>query len=558
MQHSLLQPLLPQEHLLPSPLQLSSRTQRRLLGILLLLGVVLRVVRYALPFPLWGDECMLAVNFIQRSFADMLRPLEYHQIAPLGFLWAELAAVKLGGFHTWTLHLFPTLCSLAALLVFAYLASRVLDGWPLVLAVGTLAVAYYPIRHGAEVKQYACDLLMSALLLALALRWYQTPQESRWLWLLVLVVPVALVFSLPGVFVAGGVSLFVLYVLWKHCTWSRRLLVPWLVYNAVLVAAFGLLLVVFIQRHRTPEVAQGVAAWWREAFPPWNEPLKLPGWLVKIHFGRMFSYPLGGKDGGSTLTTLGFLAGLGVLASRSRTRALVVLVLAPFALALVAAALRRYPYGASARTMLYLAPLIILVAAVGWTWTLSKLATWLRMPRFMWVGLVPATVLGTALLLHMSLQPYKTPYDRDHDHFARWFWTQMSYQAEVVCVESELGERLFRGQWIQFAPEYRCYMHLYSPRHRRKEKPHWEAVSARHPLRCVVLSAPHVPYDQEALRRWLQRMEKRYALVNYDVFPINPHTDRFYARRYEVFEFVPREQVAQYRRPFELPGPVLR
>ncbi len=532
--------------------------QRRLLGGLLLLGVVLRLLRFALPFPLWGDECMLAVNFIHRSFADMLRPLEYHQIAPLGFLWAELAAVKLGGFHTWTLHLFPTLCSLAGLLVFAYLASRVLDGWPLVLATGTLAVAYYPIRHGAEVKQYAGDLLMSALLLALALRWYQRPEESRWLWFLVLAVPVALVFSLPGVFVAGGVSLFVLFVLWQKRLGSRRLVGAWLVYNLVLVATFGVLLVVFIQPHRTPEVARGVAAWWREAFPPWHEPLRLPGWLVKIHFGRMFSYPVGGKDGGSTLTTLGFLLGLAVLARQGRTRALLVLALVPFALALVAASMRRYPYGASARTMLYLAPIIILVAAVGWAWMLQRLAGWFRTARVMWLGVASPVVLGAALMLHMSMQPYKTPYDRDHDHFARWFWTQMSYQAEVVCVESELGEELFGGQWIEFAPEYRCYMHLYSPRHRRGEGPQWEAVSARHPLRCVVLSAPHVPYDRQALRRWLQRMQKRYALVNYDVFPINPHTDRFYARRYEVYEFVPREQVARYRRPFEDPVPVLR
>ncbi len=558
MQHSPRQPLLPQEDLLPSPWLLDGRTQRRLLAGLLLLGVALRVVRYALPFPLWGDECMLAVNFIQRSFADMLRPLEYHQIAPLGFLWAELAAVKLGGFHTWTLHLFPTLCSLAGLLVFFYLASRLLDGWPLVLATGTLAVAYYPIRHGAEVKQYACDLLVSALLLALALRWYQRPEESRWLWWLALVVPVALVFSLPGVFVAGGVSLFVLHVLWSRRLGARRLVAAWLTYNAALVIAFGLLLVLFIQPHRTPEVSQGVAAWWREAFPPWNEPLRLPGWLVKIHFGRMFSYPIGGKDGGSTLTTLGFLAGLAVLARHGRTRALLVLALAPFALALVAAAMRRYPYGASARTMLYLAPIIILVAAVGWTWMLLQVARLLRAPRTMWLAAAWPAALGAALFLHMAVQPYKTPYDRDHDHFARWFWTQMTHRAEVVCVASDLGEELFGGQWVQFAPEYRCYMHLYSPRHRRGERPHWEAVSARHPLRCVVLSAPHVPYDREALRRWLQRMQKRYALVNYDVFPINPHTDHFYARRYEVYEFVPREEVARYRLPFDGPPPVLR
>src|SRR3954470_21037655 len=58
------------------------------------LGLVWRTVRYAMAFPLWGDEAFLAVNFLTRGFADMSRPLEFGQVAPPGFLWAELAAVR--------------------------------------------------------------------------------------------------------------------------------------------------------------------------------------------------------------------------------------------------------------------------------------------------------------------------------------------------------------------------------------------------------------------------------------------------------------------------------
>ena len=56
-------------------------------------GVVLRVVRYAMNQPLWGDEAFLAASFLDRGYVDLLQPLEYHQVAPLLFLWTERTAV---------------------------------------------------------------------------------------------------------------------------------------------------------------------------------------------------------------------------------------------------------------------------------------------------------------------------------------------------------------------------------------------------------------------------------------------------------------------------------
>ena len=50
------------------------------------IGLVWRLVRYSLAFPLWGDEAFLAVNFLTRDLAGLARPLEFDQIAPPGFL----------------------------------------------------------------------------------------------------------------------------------------------------------------------------------------------------------------------------------------------------------------------------------------------------------------------------------------------------------------------------------------------------------------------------------------------------------------------------------------
>src|SRR3954466_15379252 len=74
------------------------------------LGVLLRVVRYLLKFPLWCDESMLAANFLDRGYADLFRPLGYRQVAPLLFLLVEYSSIKLLGFSELTLRLVPVVC----------------------------------------------------------------------------------------------------------------------------------------------------------------------------------------------------------------------------------------------------------------------------------------------------------------------------------------------------------------------------------------------------------------------------------------------------------------
>ena len=64
----------------------------------MVLGVLLRIARYAMDYPLWWDEAFVAVNFIRRDYLDLLRPLDYGQVCPILFLWAELTMVKLLGF----------------------------------------------------------------------------------------------------------------------------------------------------------------------------------------------------------------------------------------------------------------------------------------------------------------------------------------------------------------------------------------------------------------------------------------------------------------------------
>ena len=139
------------------------------------LGILLRIARYLMNYPLWWDEAFVAVNFIRRDYLDLLRPLDYGQVCPILFLWCELAVVKLLGFSEWSLRLFPLVCATASVVLFRHVTARIVRGVPLLLAVAIFATSFHPIIHAADVKPYASDLLAALMLLAIAVEWSRAP-----------------------------------------------------------------------------------------------------------------------------------------------------------------------------------------------------------------------------------------------------------------------------------------------------------------------------------------------------------------------------------------------
>ena len=45
--------------------------------LLVALGVLARLVRYLVDYPIWHDEAFVAASLWDRGFADLARPLEY-------------------------------------------------------------------------------------------------------------------------------------------------------------------------------------------------------------------------------------------------------------------------------------------------------------------------------------------------------------------------------------------------------------------------------------------------------------------------------------------------
>ncbi len=134
----------------------------------LTLGVAARTAHYFANRSLWLDEAMLALNIGERSFAGLLDPLAFNQAAPLGFLWMEKLAVTLLGVGEMALRLFPLIAAIAALFLFAVLARRLLSPHAALVAILLLSLSTSQVYFAAEVKQYSFDVLWAVLILLLA------------------------------------------------------------------------------------------------------------------------------------------------------------------------------------------------------------------------------------------------------------------------------------------------------------------------------------------------------------------------------------------------------
>lgn len=321
---------------------------------LLALGLALRLYHYLRCPSLWHDEAALVVNVLEKSFTELLGPLRFSEAAPPLFLWIEKAAVLTLGDSLFALRLAPFLASCAALALFVWLARRTLAPAAVPWATLLFAASDRLLWHACEAKQYGIEELAAVALLAV---YHSTRGWSPARRALVLALPAPLILSVayPGCFLYGALLL----VLLADVRRSRRP-TAWIAYGVlagIVLATFALLLIGPIRAQRDATIVDCWQA--MRQFPDWQNPLSVPGWLLRSTFDLFgyFAKPLG--------EWLAPLAGVGcVVLWKQGQRDWCVLLVAPIVLAAVAACLKAYPYGGM-RVMVYAAPALLLLIAAG-------------------------------------------------------------------------------------------------------------------------------------------------------------------------------------------------
>jgi hypothetical protein len=350
-------------------------------------GLAWRLVRYFVNFDMSGDEANVLRDVWARTYGQLLNPLNYSQVLPPAFLWVTKIFDSLFC-NEWGARLLPVLAGCAGMVVFWELCVGVLRGTARWVAWAVFSVSYVPVAEGACVKGYTIDLLVAMLMLWLMLRWLRGGEHARQLVWLGLCAPVFVWLSYTSVFVIVAISLLFM----AHCFKERgrmdwRNLIAGFVFMALAGASAIALYEINIRPSLKVSEAVGLQTFWGMGFPPLNHPWKIPFWLVEVHTGRGFAWPVGDNHFRSTLTTVLWLTGL-VIYWRRGNRWVWALFVLPQALLLIAAFLHKYPYGANPRICMFLGPGICLFMGAGAQYLLGRLGHDRRRPCYRVVALL--------------------------------------------------------------------------------------------------------------------------------------------------------------------------
>lgn len=334
------------------------------LWTLVALGAALRIFQYASDTSLWFDELSIVRNLVHRSAGELAtEPLRYKQIAPVGFLVAEKGISRVLGESDLAFRFLLLPVGLAALVLFLPLARRLLDGYAVPFAVAAFAIGGPFIRYGAEIKQYGIDVAAAIALSLVALR-LRDPDSTAGRCVRAAIAGAVLVwFSQMTVFVLAGLGAALLLA-WRRerdepTRRALRVAVPVWAIASLAASLVGLRLI-------APETRAFMDAFWRlrGGFPPW--PVRKPGDLLWLWdrttqlFGddMVLRYPWPALYG--ALAVVGFV----VLWRRNRVGALV--LLGPFAVVVLAAAARQYPF--RTRLVLFVLPALVIAVAQAAEW----------------------------------------------------------------------------------------------------------------------------------------------------------------------------------------------
>jgi hypothetical protein len=358
----------------------------------LCIGAGLRIWQYLANSSLWIDELALTRNIIDRPLSGLWLPLDYAQVAPVGFLFVQKFLTRLLGTNEFVLRAFPLACGLFSLALFWSVSKRLLNGWGVAFAVGLFSLGIPFIYFSSQVKQYSSDVAIALLLLLAALNIHERGVTFSRALSLGLLGAAAVWFSQPALLVMAGTgTAFALLALRQPEGQNMR----WLWMTAVLWAGSGAAAVVHSLSNVTASDQAYFQWFWSNGFMPMpprtlSEVGWLPGKLTWV-FGA-FGLGLGHTNGGlnyrwSPVFTAVMLYGFWVLWRTQRHCALFLLL--PVLVAIALSALSIYPF--TARLLAFLIPFFLLAVAAGASALLTRLPD-----RFQFLGTVLLAVLAGA------------------------------------------------------------------------------------------------------------------------------------------------------------------
>lgn len=457
------------------------------LGIVVVSGVIARVRQYLSAQSYWYDEAFQVLLIRERSYGEVFGPQSYDQILPPVILWVGRALYDLGGDGELVMRLPAFVAGVVSLFLMLPLARTVVGRPHALWPVAWLAVSRMALTHGSEAHPYTSDMAVTlALLWSAAVVIRRTGERVPW-WAvggLALGAAAGMWVSFPAAFTLAGVSAGLAVKLLRGGT--RRGWLAWAAFNALTAASGAAIWWLSARHHYHPNTVEqwGHKGW--HGFPDWSSASDILTWLLTrpVEVGNY-----GNRELGYVLT---LFAVIGAVTLVRRSPALFALIVTPFALAVAAALLGKYPL--AHRTGFFLLPCLWLLAAegvrasVGW-W---ERRGWRPAPLGLIFVAWDTVWLAIRIVRPVELADYRGAYQYVHEHRqpSDLVWSEMGVVHDVYYgAGTEPLVRLDFAPAVERARGRRVWLVMFNYQHAWREKLAAEGV----------VSIPHRVYALDVI-----------------------------------------------------------
>ena len=148
-----------------------------------IIGIVLSIINFINNRSLWTDEATLSLNIINKPIYELLQPLDYNQVAPVGFLLVEKFFASLLGNTDWSLRIFPIISFFLSIFLIYSVTQKILKNKLFGLFTAAFfATSFITLSYSSEVKQYMTDITFGLLILLGTIIYNENGFKNKW-WL---------------------------------------------------------------------------------------------------------------------------------------------------------------------------------------------------------------------------------------------------------------------------------------------------------------------------------------------------------------------------------------
>jgi dolichyl-phosphate-mannose-protein mannosyltransferase len=344
---------------------------------IMLLALVLSFIQFLCNRSLWLDEAMLALNIINKSYVQLLQPLDYFQVAPIAFLQIEKVFSTLIPNSEFGLRIFPLLCFWASVYLF-YRITLILtkDAKITLLTVSLFCLNTSLMYYSSEVKQYMSDIFVCLLLYYVLLKEYKN-NSNRFI-LLALLGAISIFLSNVSAIVLFTIAVYLIIEQIKAKKINYLgLATPFITW----AVAFSFYYLLFIHHHPSKDA---MLAYWSNCFMPLNI-FGASFWDFCFYKTKMVFSTLLPFGDIWIIAFLFFIIGLYHLI-KSKNRKILLLLLLPPMLQLVLSAFKIYPF--DLRLILYQTGFYIIILSIGVMYIINLIINKTKKQWLVWLPII--------------------------------------------------------------------------------------------------------------------------------------------------------------------------